>query len=264
MHLRLTKYIPLLAFAFSACNGDFPAFEVVEQDPKLVLQFEVKNGDESIVIGSKFTDSQGYYAELKTFKFYVSDINLIAEDGRVESFSDVELVDFDGTEKGGSSNYQSSFTKIVSKGNYDQVQFSVGLPADLNATDPTTEPNKSPLSTLSGMHWNWADMFVFIMFEAGVDTNSDQTIDGNIAFHTGLDPSFRPENAYPMTFNLEAFAKDTLHVSIDWNKLFPKSGANAIDLDLLPFYHANTDAEALEMTRMFTDNFVQSISVKTN
>ncbi|MEZ4722212.1 MAG: MbnP family protein [Flavobacteriales bacterium] len=262
MLLRWTKISALVALlGLVSCKSTVPEFELVEIEPKIVLSFELVNEGETIDIGDAFKDQEGYNLALRTFKFYVSNIELISAGGAIENLSSVELVDFNDNEDGGNNMFTQSYNYVIPKGDYTNLRFSVGLPSNLNATDPTTVENDNPLSTLSGMYWDWGSMYVFIMMEAGIDTTGDAAPDANIAFHTGLDTLFRQEQNYPMTFEIPAFAKDSLHIQIDWNKLFNVEGETYIDLSTKPYFHANTGLEALDMTRKFTDNFIHAIRV---
>lgn len=87
-------------------------------------------------------------------------------------------------------------------------------------------------------------------------------MDDDIGFHTGLDEQYFGLQDKTISLALDAFEKDTITVSIDWNKLFPTTGANAIDLDQAPYYHANADQEARDMTRLFAENFIGAIDIK--
>lgn len=249
----------LISLILFGCKSDVPPFELVEQDPKVVLHYSLVNNGDEIGVGDAFKDNDGWILSLSTLKFYLSDIALI-EGGELTEISEVELVDIAG--QGNENGFTNAYTYIIPKGDYDQLKMSVGLRSDLNSTDPTLMAADNPLSLQGGMYWDWATMFVFTMMEAKVDTNGDQQLDETIAFHTGLDSCFRPEETYPLVFNLPAFAKDTIHIDIDWNKLmYPESGEQ-IDLSTLPFFHANVDDEALQASRVFTDNFVNAISIR--
>lgn len=260
MPLSLSRNIFILALlALIGCKSEVPPFEPVELDPKVVLEFNVINQGSEIVIGDDFIDSEQWALNLSTLKMYLSDIALL-EAGEKTYLSDVELVDLSGVV--GSSDFASSYSYIIPKGNYDQLRMSIGLPSDLNATDPTIMPASDPLGLQGAMYWDWATMYVFIMMEAKIDTNSDMQYDDNIAFHTGLDTLFRPERTYPLTLDIPAYAKDTLHIDIDWNKIFHPTDGEQIDLSTTPFFHANVDEEALAASRVFTDNFVKAISIR--
>lgn len=257
MNLSKNIYI-LVFFALIGCKETVPPFEPVELDPKVVLHFSVVNNGEVIEIGDNFTDADNWNLTLKTLKFYLADIALVS--GSEETaLSEVELVDLSGSE---ATSFNRSYTYIIPKGEYNQLKMSIGLPGDLNATDPTTMPADDPLSLQGGMYWDWATMFVFVMMEAGIDTNFDATLDANIAFHTGLDTLFRPEQSYPMTFDIPANAKDTLFVDVDWNMIYHPMEGTPIDLSTTPFFHANVDEEALAASRVFTDNFIKAISIR--
>jgi hypothetical protein len=251
----------LFSFLLVGCGEGVPPFELVEQDPKIVIDFGLFNSDTEIEVGDSFIDIEGNNLILRTFKFYISDVALIAADGSEVILTDVELVELDPF----NTNYSSEFEFIIPKNDYEQIRFSVGLADDLNNTDPTTVQKSDPLGSLSNMYWGWADMFVFILAEATIDTNDDNSIDGIIGFHTGEDLQFRPERTYPMTYGIAAFEKDSLQIRIDWDALFSKGSDTAIDLSLIPYFHENVHSEeAVEMTRQFTDNFIHAISVSEN
>ncbi len=260
MLLNLSKFIPILTLvALVECKSEVPPFDLVEQDPKVVLEFNLVNQGEEIGIGDDFVDEKQWQLNLSTFKMYLSDIALIGG-GELTELADVELVDLTG--EGSATGFSNSYTYIIPKDDYEQLRMSIGLPSDLNSTDPTIMPSSHPLSLQGAMYWDWATMYVFIMMEAGIDTNSDLQYDDNIAFHAGLDTLFRPEESYPLTLDIPAFAKDTLHIDIDWNKIYHPMEGEGIDLSETPFFHANVDEEALAASRIFTDNFVKAISIR--
>lgn len=258
--MNLSKYILIVLLStLIGCKSEVPPFELIEQDPKVVLTFNLVSQGQEIAVGDEFVDSQQWPLTLSTLKMYLSDIILLGASEETK-LADVELVDIAG--KGSATGFNSSYSYIIPEGDYDQLRMSIGLPSDLNATDPTVMPASDPLSLQGAMYWDWATMYVFIMMEARIDTNSDLEYDDNIAFHTGLDTLFRSERSYALTLDIPAFAKDTLHIDIDWDKIFHPADGKRIDLSTTPFFHANVDEDALAASRIFTDNFVKSISIR--
>ena len=51
----------------SAC-GSKPEFELVEQDPKIRIQFEMLNDGQSVDIGDRFVDQNEFNLQLKTYE----------------------------------------------------------------------------------------------------------------------------------------------------------------------------------------------------
>ncbi len=244
----------------SAC-GSKPEFELVEQDPKIRIQFEMLNDGQSVDIGDRFVDQNEFNLQLKTMRFYISDLRLVGNDGEQE-LSEVELVNFNELQDGQVNPFVQGYDFIVKKDVFNELIFAIGLDAEMNSTDPTILPKDNPLSANSQMYWDWGSKYIFIMLEAGIDLDKDGVMDDDIGFHTGLDEQYFGLQDKTISLALDAFEKDTITVSIDWNKLFPTTGANAIDLDQAPYYHANADQEARDMTRLFAENFIGAIDIK--
>lgn len=243
----------------AACS-DVPSFELVEQDPKVVVIFNVHNNGEPVVAGQEFTDGDGYRARFTKLRFYVSDMRLVKAGGESESLADVELIDFEPSPQSQAVSFGRSYSYIIPKGDYTDLVFSLGLPADLNASDPTSFAVDHPLSVYANTYWSWGGQYKFIEMGAAVDTNGDETFDANIEFHTGTDVLFRPELHCPMSLPLEAFEKDTLWVNIDWNKLFHPGGSNEIVFSEAPFTHTVDGPESLELATRFTQNFTAALT----
>ncbi len=126
-------------------------------------------------LGSEESDAQ-----IVDFRFYVSNIRLIDGDGNevpleleqdgVWQFEDVALLDYeDGTglcSDTGNPDLRSTVVGTVPEGDYDGIRFDVGVPSELNHTDPNTaEP---PLNLLP-MTWNWLAGRKFVRFDFLVD-----------------------------------------------------------------------------------------------
>lgn len=244
----------------AGCRDEMPPFELVEIDPTVAVRFNLVNGTKSLEPGDAFTDNAGYAAQFNKLKFYISDMKLLTSDGSSVSLAEAELVDFSETLEGQAVAFTRVYEYIVPKGNYTTLQFSLGLPPELNSSDPTTFPNDHPLSVYAATYWDWASMYKFIEMGARVDTNDDQVLDFNMEFHTGTDSLFKPGLKYTMALELGAFERETLEVNIDWNKLF-HTAEHVITFESAPFTHTVDSPEQLELAKNFTENFVAAISV---
>ena len=133
--------------------------------------------------------SGGSQVALKDARFYVHDINLIKTDGSKVAFSmnkdgvfqnsytangktyNVGLLDFaDGTSNcatgvfaaGTTSTTNTKITGSGVSGSFSGIEFTVGVPEDLNHLDDTTLA--APLNS-SGMYWSWKNGFKFMKIE---------------------------------------------------------------------------------------------------
>ena len=125
------------------------------------------------------------------FRFYVSDVALIDEDGNAVplkleqdgkwQYQNTALLDFeDGTNScdNGTTEVNTTVVGTVPEGNYQGLQFTMGVPEDLNHEDAAIAP--SPLN-LTSMWWNWQGGYKFLRVELETEqaissvpmTNSD-------------------------------------------------------------------------------------------
>ncbi|KPQ31637.1 MAG: AZL_007920/MXAN_0976 family protein [Phormidesmis priestleyi Ana] len=106
------------------------------------------------------------------FRLYLSDLALIdargnavpitlEQDGKWQ-YENVALLDFEdrtGTCANGTPETRTEVMGIVPAGDYQGVQFTVGVPFDLNHDDATLAP--SPLN-LTSLWWNWRGGYKFL------------------------------------------------------------------------------------------------------
>ena len=99
------------------------------------------------------------------FRFYVSDIALIdnngksipvnlTQDGKWQ-YQNIALLDFENKSGGcanGTVETRNQVVGTIPKGNYQGLQFTLGVPVNLNHADSVTAP--SPLN-LTSLWWNW-------------------------------------------------------------------------------------------------------------
>ena len=109
------------------------------------------------------------------FRFYVSDVALIDEDGNAVpleleqdgkwQYQNTALLDFEnGTNAcdNGTPAINTVITGTVPEGDYQDLQFTMGVPQKLNHDDAAIAP--SPLN-LTSMWWNWQAGYKFMRVE---------------------------------------------------------------------------------------------------
>lgn len=153
-------------------------------------------------VGTEASDAQ-----VRDFRMYVSNIRLVDGDGEeVEleleqdgtwQFENVALLDFeDGTglcADTGNADLNSTVVGTVPEGDYTGVRFDVGVPADLNHTDPNIA--EAPLNVLP-MTWNWLAGRKFVRFDLLVDNFPDDNFGWNT--HLGSQGCMNGKKPNPM------------------------------------------------------------------
>ncbi|MEO1211393.1 MAG: MbnP family copper-binding protein [Cyanobacteria bacterium J06638_20] len=141
------------------------------------LQFQGMVGDEAFSCESTYAGlgTMGSTVAVTDFRLYVSDVQLINEAGDrvpvllqqdgVWQYENVALLDFEdrsGTCTNGTSETRTEVVGTVPTGTYTGVEFTLGVPFELNHNDATLAP--SPLN-LTAMWWNWQGGYKFVRID---------------------------------------------------------------------------------------------------
>ena len=137
-------------------------------------------------------------------------------------------------------------------GHLHHMHFTLGVDSITNHGDPAVYAVDHPLSISNGMHWTWADGYIFMKLEGQYDSNGDGDVDATdlpFTYHCVGDP-------------LRRLAE--LEVHHDANT----GGALVLDLDLdLAVLIGTTDIEAdnfsegdTPITRTLMDNLASAIT----
>ena len=158
---------------------------IAQSDTKEVaIDFEAWVGDEEFACGESYENigtSQSTVTPTD-FRFYVSNITLTDESGNTVPLEleqdgkwqhqNVALLDFeDGTSTcdNGTAEMNTVVVGTVPEGDYQSLQFTMGVPEDLNHEDAAIAP--TPLN-LTSMWWNWQGGYKFLR----VDLETDEAI----------------------------------------------------------------------------------------
>lgn len=151
---------------------------------EIAINFEAWVGEREFACGESY-DSVGVGESSITptdFRFYVSQVALINEAGNVIpleleqdgkwQYQNVALLDFeDGTNgcDNGTAETRTTIVGTVPEDDYKSLQFTLGIPQELNHDDATIAP--SPLN-LTSLWWNWLGGYKFLR----VDLDTEQAI----------------------------------------------------------------------------------------
>ncbi len=213
----------ICAFCCVFCAAGLAACS--ESKTPVAITFTPVYGDESLTC-STGPDAQ----RLTDLRFYVHDVELQTHDGAWQSLSfdtetpwqneQVALIDLEdgsGSCRGGSIQSNSTITGSALGESFHALRFTLGVPFDLNHTDPVRA--QGPLH-LTAMHWHWQAGYKFLRAgvrdgDAGAWVHLGSTrCRGVIGAIEGCDHPNR------VTVTLPAFNPEADTVAIDLAQLF--------------------------------------------
>ncbi|MEM7162094.1 MAG: MbnP family protein [Bacteroidota bacterium] len=250
MSLPFNKIIIILTLSLGilACEKDESSEEeCTNTEEGLRINFSTNWGGEAFDLFETYLNATEYNVILEQFKFYISDIILVKDNGEEVLLSDVELYDF--------LNNKTQKLFDIPAGSYQGIKFAWGVPVELNGTgdpdfDPTIYDVDHPLNTDNAMYWGWQPGYRFIVFDGRYDTSPDTggDIPETFSIHTGTDTCYAPIEALDIPFNYQDGQLRTIDVNIDIEKAF-YSSSDTIDLAVDNQSHGTNIQLALRLTR---------------
>jgi len=167
------------------------------QEQKVTLKFAAEFGGKPFSCAEKVNGIGTTKSTITPadFRLYVSNIALVRADGTSVpvaldqdgkwQYRSVALLDFENASAGcanGTVDTRDIVTGSVPQGQYKGVKFTIGVPFELNHSDPTLAP--SPLN-LTSMFWTWQAGYKFIKIDMAT---AGQPIAAHGASGTGHTP----------------------------------------------------------------------------
>ncbi|WP_219339092.1 MbnP family copper-binding protein [Tepidicella baoligensis] len=173
MKTLLTLSVAACAVCLAACSSTPPQATTLS----VAIPFAAEINGQPFACGQQYGPI-GTTASTITpmdFRFYVSNVKLIDEQGRavpVQLTQDgmwqlgaLALLDFEngqGPCRNGTPAVNTTVRGTVPAGNYQGIEFTLGVPFEQNHGDPTTAP--APLNS-TAMFWNWQGGYKFLKFD---------------------------------------------------------------------------------------------------
>lgn len=239
-------YILLVLFVFVGCKPDpcdCNTQNIVE------VSFQLQKEGQNIDVQEEFkADSLGIVVQ--KMRFYLSHISIHNSANYDVKLSDVSIIDLGEPSL-------TTFQFLVDEGNYDVIEFGVGLEASQNAQDPAAFPLEHPLSTFYNMYWGWASMYKFMEFQgkanpSGVIGNPNEVA---FSYHPGANDFYRTYSI-PISFNVSS-TKQTVVVNIDYDTIF---NGTAGSVDVLTENQSHTTPADYDIAEKIIFNFGESLS----
>ena len=184
--LVLMAAVALLTTAtiFTGCKKDEDA--TPEPTPNTVQKFSFHMhsmvGMNAAAYGVQYQDASGRKFNIADFRYYISNIVLIKNDGSEYALSGKVILVNPATHE-----YELGDVPV---GGYKGFKFMLGLDSATNHADPTTYPASNPLAIQSpSNHWDWNSGYIFMKVEGNVDTTlaSNGPLDFQYFYHVGMD-----------------------------------------------------------------------------
>lgn len=242
------------AAGLAACRTDPPIPPAEEPgQPKGTLRVTLipEWEGEPLQFYYEYRNISDYRTTVEFLKFYWADLRLI--DGMEETpFSTVELFDL--------QNGPVIKEWKVPPGAWTGLRTGLGLPHELNYSDPSLYGEGHPMSVNTGMYWTWATGYKFVLFDGRFDPDPASTapLITGYSLHTGMDTCYTEMElmpVLPIVMAEDSVTNLVVRVAVDG---FFHSNFGTVDLATENQSHLGNVSLALK----FTNNVVQSFSIE--
>lgn len=166
-------------------------------------EVELKNGSEHTFNGEKITFDE--------FKFYLSNIVLKDDNGDFIDLSEIKLIEFD------SPTSSTLNIKNVPLGNYESIQFDIGVPPSENATtwDPDLYGGNHPLNDES-MFDQRLMSYKFLILEGNIGEGTDLK---TFTYAPGDNDLFKNDKVIDSNISLTSEITTSIDIEVDLGKV---------------------------------------------
>lgn len=210
----------------------------------LDLVFQANYGDDVLEFNSVYTMLDDKEIKISRSDFFLSDIRLVADDGREELLYDIMQIDFEDTPQG----LKFEIPKVKT-GTYTSIRFGLGVNSELNKTEPSDHRAENPLNN-SGYYWSGWNSYIFSKTEGKLDEDGSGEFSTGWIFHTGIDELYQ-EVTIPINKVLAKGDGNEIRLILDHKPLFEIDG-EAVELGL------NHDPDDLDILGTFLDRMAAS------
>lgn len=143
-------------------------------------------GSDALNYSNTFTTAAGKRFTLSEFRYYVSGVSLLKNDGTKFPITGKYFLVSPSV-----SDYDLGSVPV---GDYKGLEFSVGIDSAANHSDPATYEATNPLAIQTpAIHWSWNSGYIFVKLEGKCDTSATNTgaLDQDLILHLGLDKFLR-------------------------------------------------------------------------
>ena len=242
---KVYLFLTLPLILLIACNGSEP---MPERPGNLEINFKLTYDGQPLVMNQSYTypNPQDLNMNFSRVNLYLSSFFL--DETKLADISFLDFTDFNLNEAAAEAGIRTTFENIE-VGTYDKFSMGIGVPQDLNSTEPSDYEQGHPLARTSE-YWAGWDSYIFAKYEGKVDTNFDNTLETGYTFHTGSDASYR---TLEFEESIEILSNQTTEVTIiiDAQALF-LNDTTYLDLSEIQGAHNQGDVDIMEA---ISDNY---------
>ena len=208
----------------------------VSAQNSLKLTFHPKVNNQDLLLNTTVQDINGTAMSVGVFNYYISNIHVIYDGGQDLDLSDTVLL-----VKTDANTFDMGQFDVP---NIEQVNFSVGVPQDINHLDITLYPSGHFLSFQSpSMHWGWTSGYKLLLVDGLADDNGDGTPTSLFQLHDVGDNNFK--NVQLPTVGTYMDSQTRIHINCNLDEwLF---GADVATLGVL---HGSSGLNATTMNNV--------------
>lgn len=244
--------IALTVLLAASCGNDN------NETASVSLDFKARFGAAPLTMFTRaYAYPEGMNVRFQNFLFYVSDVELIREDGSAQKVSEVELISFKNIQDDAAAQKGIQISKSnIPPGNYKGIRFGIGVAPALNGTQPG---DYKPGHPLTDNYWSWALGYIFTKIEGNADLDGDGNFNENakLTFHIGANSLYRTK-----TFdkNLTVKAGETLRIpfQVDLRRVLITPQNIFLDFRSVRQDHTND----MNVARFIMDNLEQAVGLE--
>ena len=224
----------LFTLIFASCDeGTNPDTGSIE------INFSATYGGQPLATDGTVYPFNDMELQFERIKFFIGEIELVGIDGSITPISDVEIFDLAGKTAETAVDGESVILNNIDAGEYQAVNFYVGLSERLNNLRPSEVPAKSAQN--DGTYWSDWGSFIFSSIAGKEDLNQDGTLEHNIVYHIGGNDAIR-QKSFPGTVFLEGGELTTLNFEIDLRDMFMGDG---VPFDVVNYNQVHQKSEIM-------------------
>lgn len=245
-----------LAIFMSSCKPKPNPTPVV---PSFTLKMNARFGEQSFTLHAANTDASGKYIVINNLMFYLSDINLIKNDGSKVNVAKAAIFDF--------SDSTTLSVKVNNvSGTFTGISFGCGLDSVQNLSNPNDSVFPNPYSGDWNMYWDMLTAYRFEVMDGKWDTavNISGGMRNALDYHVGTNPSYR-QTQLNKNFSVCCGTNTPLNLYLDVAQLFNNTTTGeTLNITVLTQEFTNsatTDPPGCLVTmKTFADNFSNSFT----
>ena len=214
----MKNYLYLFLFTFTlllACQQ-----KDREQTGAIAVNFQLKYDGAPLVMFDRYEYPNGMEFFFTRFNFFLSDLNIDMNTGTKILLTDIDFLNLTDDHDTAAKAAQGTTMLIESVpiGDYNTIQFDMGVPTDLNSQLPNDYPSGHPLAE-TGEYWAGWNSYVFSKTEGKLDTDGDGQAELGLAYHIGSDETLR-NIALNRNFSIESGQTTTVTIEIEMKRMF--------------------------------------------